>query len=216
MPVAAGFGTPHRPALPAIDPGWRLMARSQGTEREPAVIRKYANRRLYNTATGRFVTLETLREMVAEGEEFVVRDARTGRDLTASILAQIIAEQGSKGNDLLPLDLLRQVITLTHQGMGGHLTDYLERSMEVFTENWGQMHQMGELGRRNLELFRQSMGMFMPGAGRRPEDVPAPPAEDGDATGADLAEEVRDLRAQLTKMQRRIDQLSRRRGKRTS
>ncbi len=188
------------------------MVESQATEKEPAVIKKYANRRLYDTTTARFVTLETLRKRVADGEEFVVRDAQTGTDITASILAQIIANQGSKGEDLLPLDLLRQVIAMYDKGMGGYLSAYLDKSMEVFARNWGPMHQMGELGRRTLELFQRSLGIMMPGTPGGSEDAAAPGSEDDDATQADLAEQVRDLRAQLQEMQRRLDTLTRRRG----
>ncbi len=188
------------------------MVESQASEKQPAVIKKYANRRLYDTTTAQFVTLETLRKRVADGEEFVVRDMQTGTDITASILAQIIANQGSKGEDLLPLDLLRQVISMYDKGMGGYLSAYLDKSMEVFARNWGPMHQMGELGRRNLELFQRSLGITMPGTLAGSEDAAAPGSEDDDATQADLSEQVRDLRAQLTEMQRRLDTLTRRRG----
>ena len=188
------------------------MVESQASEKQPAVIKKYANRRLYDTTTAQFVTLETLRKRVADGEEFIVRDARTGTDITASILAQIIANQGSKGEDLLPLDLLRQVISMYDRGMGGYLSAYLDKSMEVFARNWGPMQQMGELGRRNLELFQRSLGIMMPSPLAGSEDAAAPGSEDDDATQADLAEQVRDLRAQLKEMQRRLDTLTRRRG----
>lgn len=187
------------------------MVESQATEKQPAVIKKYANRRLYDTTTAQFVTLEALRKRVANGEEFVVRDARTGKDITASILAQIIADQGSKGEDLLPLDLLRQVISLYDKGMGGYLSAYLDKSMEVFALNWGRMHQMGELGRRNLELLQRSLGIMMPGLPAADEDAAAD-SEDDDATQADLAEQIRDLRAQMKQMQGRLDTLTRRRG----
>ena len=188
------------------------MVESQAAEKQPAVIKKYANRRLYDTTTAQFVTLETLRKRVADGEEFVVRDAQTGTDITASILAQIVANQGSKGEDLLPLDLLRQVISLYDRGMGGYLSAYLDKSMEVFARNWGPMQQMGELGRRNLELFQRSLGIMMPGTPAAGEDAAAPGSEDDDATQAELSEQVRDLRAQLEEMQRRLDTLTRRRG----
>ncbi len=188
------------------------MVESQAVEKQPAVIKKYANRRLYDTTTAQFVTLETLRKRVADGEEFVVRDAQTGTDITASILAQIVANQGSKGEDLLPLDLLRQVISLYDRGMGGYLSAYLDKSMEVFARNWGPMQQMGELGRRNIELFQQSLGIMMPGMPAAGEDAAAPGSEDDDATQAELSEQVRDLRAQLEEMQRRLDTLTRRRG----
>ena len=193
------------------------MVESQAAEKPPAVIKKYANRRLYDTAMAQFVTLETLRKRVADGEDFVVRDARTGTDITASILAQIIANQGSKGEDLLPLDLLRQVISTYDKGMGGYLSAYLDKSMEVFARDWGPMHQMGALGRRNLELFQRSLGIMMPGTLAGGEDAAAPGSEDlaseeDGATQADLAEQVRDLRAQLKEMQGRLDTLTRRRG----
>lgn len=188
------------------------MVESQAAEKQPAVIKKYANRRLYDTTTAQFVTLETLRKRVADGEEFVVRDAQTGTDITASILAQIVANQGSKGEDLLPIDLLRQVISLYDRGMGGYLSAYLDKSMEVFARNWGPMQQMGELGRRNLELFQRSLGIMMPGTPAGSEDAAAPGSEDDDATQAELSEQVRDLRAQLEEMQRRLDTLTRRRG----
>lgn len=188
------------------------MVESQAAEKQPAVIKKYANRRLYDTTTGQFVTLETLRKRVADGEEFVVRDARTGTDITISILAQIVANQGSKGEDLLPLDLLRQVISLYDRGMGGYLSAYLDKSMEVFARNWGPMQQMGELGRRNIELFQRSLGITMPGTPAAGEAAAAPACEDDDATQAELSEQVRDLRAQLEEMQRRLDTLTRRRG----
>jgi polyhydroxyalkanoate synthesis repressor PhaR len=188
------------------------MVESQAAEKQPAVIKKYANRRLYDTTTAQFVTLETLRKRVADGEEFVVRDARTGTDITASILAQIVANQGSKGEDLLPIDLLRQVISLYDRGMGGYLSAYLDKSMEVFARNWGPMQQMGELGRRNVELFQRSLGIMMPGTPAAGADAAAPGSEDDDATQAELSEQVRDLRAQLEEMQRRLDTLTRRRG----
>ena len=188
------------------------MVESQAAEKQPAVIKKYANRRLYDTTTAQFVTLETLRKRVADGEEFVVRDAQTGTDITASILAQIVANQGSKGEDLLPLDLLRQVISLYDKGMGGYLSAYLDESMKVFARNWGPMHQMGELGRRNLELFQRSLGIMMPGMPAAGEDAAAPGSEDDDATQAELSEQVRDLRAQLEEMQHRLDTLTLRRG----
>ena len=188
------------------------MVESQATETQPAVIKKYANRRLYDTTTAQFVTLETLRKRVANGEEFVVRDAQTGTDITASILAQIIANQGSKGEDMLPLDLLRQVISTYDKGMGGYLSAYLDKSMEVFARNWGPMQQMGELGRRNLELFQRSLGIMTPGTLAAGEDAAAPGSEDDDATQADLSDQVRDLRAQLKEMQRRLDTLTRRPG----
>ncbi len=112
----------------------------------------------------------------------------------------------------MPLDLLRQVISMYDKGMGGYLSAYLDKSMEVFARNWGPMQQMGELGRRNLELCQRSLGIMMPGPLAAGEDAAAPGSEDDDATQADLSEQVRDLRAQLKEMQHRLDTLTRRRG----
>jgi polyhydroxyalkanoate synthesis repressor PhaR len=194
------------------------MAEQDGPEQdrekdgtESVVIRKYANRRLYNTATGSFVTLEGLHRMVVDGERFVVVDARSGNDITASVLTQIIAEQESRGESLLPLDLLRQVISLYDKGLGGQLSHYLNQSMDGFVRNMEQMQRLGDMGRRNLELFQRSFGMFAPGAGRSGErreatgrDGAKPPPD----PPPDLSGEVRSLREQLAAVQRKLDALS--------
>jgi len=186
------------------------MAEPDPHPAEKAVIRKYANRRLYNTATGSFVTLEGLHAMVVAGEEFVVVDARTGKDITASVLTQIIAEQESRGESLLPLELLRQVISLYDKGLGGQLSLYLNQSMEGFARNLEHMQRLGDIGRRNIELFQRSFGgMFSPGGGgtggpARDDAAPEPPGK----PAPDLSEEVRSLREQLAALQRKLEALS--------
>jgi polyhydroxyalkanoate synthesis repressor PhaR len=169
------------------------------------IIRKYANRRLYNTATGSFVTLEGLHKMVVEGENFMVVDARTGNDITASVLTQIIAEQESRGESLLPLDLLRQAISLYDKGLGGHFSTYLNQSMEGFAHNMEQVARLGDMSRRNMELLQQSFGMFTPGAawGRKPENAGSAPESD----------EVTSLKEQLAEAKRKLDEMSRNGGK---
>ena len=159
---------------------------------KPIVIKKYANRRLYNTATGEFVTLETLHQMVQRGELFAVQDAKTGKDLTSSVLTQIIAEEEVKGHNMLPLKTLRQLLKLYSDGIGPQFSNYLEQSIEAFSENQQKvMQQMSdmlngnqgidqwaEMSRRNLELFQSSLGMFNPqpsaenGEGPRQEPPP--------------------------------------------
>ena len=133
----------------------------------PAVIRKYANRRLYNTATGRFVTLADLHEMIRRGDDFVVREAKTDRDITAWVLAQIVAEEAGRGNNLLSLGYLRRLLRFYHEGLGEHLSAYLESSMELFAANQrdlvrnlsnpfdpvGALATFRELGERNAEYF---------------------------------------------------------------
>ena len=140
----------------------------------PRAVRKYANRRLYDTATGRFVTLADLHELVRNGEDFVVREAKTDRDITASVLAQIVAEESAKGNDLLPLGYLRRLLHLYHAGLGDQLSAYLESSMETFAAGQREMFRslsnpfdpagpfaaFRELGERNAEFFARSFGMF--------------------------------------------------------
>ena len=133
----------------------------------PTVIRKYANRRLYNTASGQFVTLADLHRMIRRGEDFVVREAKTERDITAWVLAQIVAEEAGKGNNLLSLGYLRRLLHFYHEGLGDHLSAYLESSMELFAANQrdlirnlsnpfdpvGALATFRELGERNAEYF---------------------------------------------------------------
>ena len=133
----------------------------------PTVIRKYANRRLYNTASGQFVTLADLHRMIRRGEDFVVREAKTERDITAWVLAQIVAEEAGKGNNLLSLGYLRRLLHFYHEGLGDHLSAYLESSMDLFAANQrdlirnlsnpfdpvGALATFRELGERNAEYF---------------------------------------------------------------
>ncbi|MPY70881.1 MAG: polyhydroxyalkanoate synthesis repressor PhaR [Alphaproteobacteria bacterium] len=177
-----------------------------GTAGDAVVIRKYANRRLYNTATGSFVTLDGLHKMVVEGETFVVVDARTGNDITASVLTQIVAEQESRGESLLPLDLLRQAISLYDKGLGGHFSTYLNQSMEGFAHSMEQVQRLGDIGRRNMELFQRSFGMFAPGAAWKSPEGDRGAAKPGDS--GDHDEEVRHLREQLAEMQCKLDAMS--------
>ena len=169
----------------------------------PAVIRKYANRRLYNTATGRFVTLADLHEMIRRGDDFVVREAKTDRDITAWVLAQIVAEEAGRGNNLLSLGYLRRLLRFYHEGLGEHLSAYLESSMELFAANQrdlvrnlsnpfdpvGALATFRELGERNAEYFtrlvqsatgggRDPGGPGDPGGHREPGEPgePNPPA----------------------------------------
>ncbi len=193
----------------------------------PALIRKYANRRLYNTASGQFVTLADLHEMIRRGEDFVVREAKTDRDITAWVLAQIVAEEAGKGNNLLPLGYLRRLLHFYHEGLGDHLSAYLESSMELFAENQrdllrhlsnpfdpvGALATFRELGERNAEHFTR---LFTPG-GRDPaaasEKHPEPPPPGPPAASANAPEEdIRALQEQLLALQRRLDAIERRRG----
>ena len=174
---------------------------------DPVVIKKYANRRLYNTATASFVRLDDLHRMVKDGELFVVRDEKTGRDITASVLAQIVAEEETRGNSVLPHDYLRQVLKAYSEGVGPQLAAYLERSMEAFASHqqsvareMGKMFdpgtafdRMADMSRRNLEEFQRSLAAL---AGQ-------PPASAADEENADpLERKIRDLETRIAELER--------------
>ena len=207
----------------------------------PAVIRKYANRRLYNTATGQFVTLADLHEMIRRGDDFVVREAKTDRDITAWVLAQIVAEEAGKGNNLLSLGYLRRLLHFYHEGLGEHLSAYLENSMDLFAANQrdlirnlsnpfdpvGALATFRELGERNAEYFTRlvqsatggSRDAGVSGAPLEPGEPeppaasgPAPPAEEREAAAAaSPGDDIQALRAQLLVIQRRLDAIERQR-----
>lgn len=150
---------------------------------EPIVIKKYANRRLYNTDTSSYVTLDDLCDMVKEGSEFIVYDAKSGEDLTRSVLTQIIFEQeGKGGQNLLPVNFLRSLIGFYDNSLKDFVPHYLESSMQAFQKNQEKMREMmglgnvasplagfnqaaaqlEELGKQNIELFTKAFSMFTP------------------------------------------------------
>jgi polyhydroxyalkanoate synthesis repressor PhaR len=140
------------------------------------VIKKYANRRLYNTETSSYITLEDVSQMVKEGADFEVLDAKTGEDLTRQVLAQIIFELELQGRSMMPVGFLKRMITLYDNSVGDFLPHYLERSMESFIENqekirqymdetWGSYNPLGnfqEISRQNMEMFQNTFKMFNP------------------------------------------------------
>lgn len=188
---------------------------------EPLIIKKYANRRLYNTATAEFVTLSDLHVLVKEGVEFVVRDAKSGADLTGSILAQIVADEENKGNNVFSTDYLRQILKLYGDGIGTDLTSFLEQSIDTFAKNQQQaveqmqnmfgggetMEQLAEISRNNIEMFQKSMGMFGGAGNSNPSDAKESRQED-DKSSDDEAE-IAKLKRELAEMQQRLDSLSR-------
>src|ERR1700758_4454413 len=138
----------------------------------PVVIKKYANRRLYNTQTSSYVTLDHLALMVKEGTEFEVRDARTGEDITRSVLTQIIFEEEAKGQNLLPIKFLRQLIRFYGDSLQAFVPGYLDMSMDSFTKNQEAMRNriaeafgggsqvLEAMTRQNLAMFGRTMQMF--------------------------------------------------------
>ena len=187
-------------------------------DKEPVTIKKYANRRLYNTGTSTYVTLEDLAAMVKKGEDFVVYDAKTGEDITRSVLAQIIFEQENKeGQSLLPITFLRQLIRFYGDSMQMLVPRFLEASIESLTREQGkfrdQMAQafggvglgsMEEQVRRNMEMFEKTFAMFEPFA---PSQTRTPPAEKPSSPSSS-SNDMNDLRRQLDEMQKRLDKLS--------
>ncbi len=187
---------------------------------EPVVIKKYANRRLYNTETSSYVTLEDLADLVREGRDFVVRDAKTGEDLTRQVLAQIIFEQENKGATLLPEDFLRQLIRFYGDSLGQMLPRYLEAAMQAFvhqqdemrrlmgsamdpTGMWQAMGRMAEEGMRN---FQKAMLAFW---GQTPADSPArkEPSSPGKTESADEDGRLSMLERQLAAIERELQAL---------
>src|SRR5215472_4315214 len=172
---------------------------SSAASGEQVVIKKYANRRLYNTASSSYVTLEHLAGMVREGVDFVVYDAKTGEDITRKVLTQIIFEEESRGQNLLPIQFLRQLIRFYGDQMQAFLPSYLELSLDSFIRQQerlrSQLAAMAPAGvpgyeeqiRQNLALFDRAMKMFSPFPLRTDEPAPATAAPSQPAKD-DLAE----------------------------
>lgn len=200
---------------------------STGAERAPVInIKKYANRRLYNTATSSYVTLEDLANMVRQNIDFVVTDAKTNEDITRSVLTQIIVEQEAKGQSLLPIKFLRQVIAFYGDALGGVLPRYLEHSMESFAQNEQQMRsmmqnafkglfpmqRMEEMGKQNLALFENAMKMFNPFASQAKTEAGGEAAKPAAPAAGASAENLEALKSQLDALQARLDKLAKDRG----
>ena len=201
------------------------MAKSKN-EGAPVVIKKYANRRLYNTDTSSYVTLDDLCDMVKNGEDFVVYDAKSGDDITRSVLTQIIFEQEAKGENLLPIGFLRQLIGFYDDQLRGLVPSYLEVAMENFSRNQEQIrsnleeafggmfpfHQMQELSKQNMAMFEQALSMFSPfnagAAANGQAENAAAPQRAGTGEQAESGEELQTLRNQLDRMQAQLDALS--------
>ncbi len=193
---------------------------------DPVVIKKYANRRLYNTGTSTYVTLEDLAEMVKKGEDFTVQDAKSGEDITHPVLTQIIFELENKdGQNMLPIPFLRQLIAFYGDQMQMVVPSFLEQSMMAFAKEQERfreqmkdaigkspmemmnittpMKAIEEQTRRNVELFQNAMRMFTP----FPPQTTQGATEEDDA--ADKPDDLQDLKNQIAAMQRKLDQMGR-------
>ena len=193
------------------------MDGSDAAGKAPITIKKYANRRLYNTAKSSYVTLEHLAQMVRDGDDFVVYDAKTGEDITRSVLAQIIFEEEAKGTSMLPTSFLRQLIRLYGDTLQAVVPSYLEASMETFAKNQEKMREQmrstfgsnpaleayDTMARTNMEWFQNAMRMFAP---------PVPGASE-ERAGADRAgpaadDDLKALRERLAEMQKQLDSMA--------
>ncbi len=205
------------------------MARDGNRNADDAVvIKKYANRRLYNTATSSYVTLDRLARMVKDGVEFTVYDARTGEDITRSVLTQIIVEEEAKGANLLPIGFLRQLIGFYGDSLQTFVPRYLEMSMENLAKNQEQVRDtmartfgrmfpppgdraVEDMVKGNMAMFQRAMEMFHPG----------PPANGSDRAGNGGAasraaddgarrDDLDALRSQIDSLRKQLDDLARR------
>jgi len=181
----------------------------------PVAIQKYANRRLYNKSTSSYITLDDLARMVRDGIDFVVQDAKSGEDITRKVLTQIIFEEEGRGQNLLPIQFLRQLISFYGDRMQALLPSFLELSLDSFMRQQARMReQWSSLGgpglgafdeqiRQNMALFDRAVKMFTPFAfgGEQPTAAPSPPSS---AASDDLA----DLRKQMAAMQAQLEALS--------
>jgi len=178
----------------------------------PVVVKKYANRRLYNTESSSYITLDTLASMIRQGRDFVVYDAKSGEDITRSVLTQIIVEEEGKGRNLLPTAFLRQLIGFYGDQMQALVPRYLEQSMAAFAAQQQQMRDamqrtmgtlfpfgnatMEEVGRQNMAMMERALSLFTP--------FYRPPEAQG-SEPPDAAEEISALRAEVERLKRQLE-----------
>ncbi|PEQ11234.1 polyhydroxyalkanoate synthesis repressor PhaR [Novosphingobium sp. PC22D] len=192
------------------------MAEAKGKDDDTVIIKKYANRRLYNTRSSSYITLDHLAKMTREGVEYKVLDAKSGADITHTILTQIIMEEESNGEQMLPVNFLRELISMYGNSMQSLIPHYLEASMDNFRANQVKLHKafedslgnnpLAKLAEQNMAMFKVAASAFMPGAekgeGGAASATPATaPAEY--ESGSDLAT----LKEQMAAMQKKLDEL---------
>ena len=182
------------------------MTAAQAGDGEPVVVKKYANRRLYNTQSSSYITLEDLARMTRGGVDFVVLDAKTGKDITHSILTQIIMEEeASGGEQMLPIGFLRQLIAMYGDSMQAMMPQYLEASMANFRANQGKLQDawkssvgpeaFAKMAETNMAMFKAAASAFMPKNGAAGQEPQKP------------ASELDELKAQMAAMQKKLDEL---------
>ena len=180
------------------------MAKSSGK----VTIKKYANRRLYDTESSTYITLDRLAQMVREGREFEVVDAKSGDDITRQVLTQIIVEEEARGSTMLPLNFLKQLIGLYGNSMQNFVPQYLEAAMDAFQRNQSAAREafagsnvFADLAKRNMEMFGGAANAFTAKKGaEKPAEKPS--AKPG-------ADDMDQLRAELAALQAKVDKLNR-------
>ena len=185
------------------------MAKNGSGGDGPVIVKKYANRRLYNTSTSSYITLDDLAGMVRENVDFQVLDAKSGDDITHSILTQIIMDEESHGEQMLPVSFLRQLISMYGNSMQAMMPSYLEAAMVNFRENQGKIREAFEKGlannpitkihETNMAMMRAAAEAFMPSSGSGKRKQASSEAE---------ASEIETLRKQMAEMQKKLDELS--------
>ena len=196
------------------------MSDEKAAPQSAVVIKKYANRRLYNTATSTYVTLDDLATMVKAGTDFIVYDAKTGEDITRSVLTQIIFEEENKGTNLLPINFLRQLIRFYGDSMQAFVPGFLEFSLQnlgkeqekfraQMLEAWGAdpFKAMQDQASRNMAMFSDAMRVFNPFAAAMGTAQPAKPAAQNGTPGA-AKDDLQSLKDQLAAMQKKLDNIA--------
>lgn len=183
------------------------MAKSEGGD-GPVIIKKYANRRLYNTSSSSYITLDDLAKMTRVGTDFQVLDAKTGDDITHSILTQIIMEEESSGEQMLPVSFLRQLIAMYGNSMQAMMPSYLEAAMDNFRQNQAQIQEafqgsmsgnpLAKMAETNIAMMRAATDALMPKGKAQVAPAEAEPAPESDVAA---------LRRQMEEMQKKLDEL---------
>ena len=199
--------------------------KANGDAKDVVTIKKYANRRLYNTASSSYVTLDHLAQMVKEGTDFTVYDAKSGEDITRSVLTHIIVEEESKGQHLLPISFLRHLISFYGDSLQAVVPNYLEQSMQAFAHNQEQMRrvvqdafggmspfgQFEEMGKQNMAMFENAMKMFSPfhphGAAAD-KGKAATESASADKSASNEGSDLDALKMQLAQMQQQLERMS--------
>ncbi len=198
------------------------MAAQTNEKDVPITIKKYANRRLYNTATSSYVTLDHLAQMVKEGTNFAVFDAKSGDEITRSVLTQIIVEEEAKGQNLLPVSFLRHLISFYGDSLQGLVPSYLEQSMQSFATNQEQMRNymqetMGglnpfgkfeEMNKQNMVMFENAMRMFTPQFYKEGEEPTDPSAKPEEAAKDSSTDDLQAMKNQLEEMQKQLSKMT--------